>query len=84
MMQNHFGDEERLMRASSAQRENHAIFEAHKEAHANMAEKMAKALGAASTKQQRAEILDLITHWLTEHIDTHDKVLIDWITGSIE
>ena len=84
MMQHHFADEERLMRAPRAQREIHAIFESHKEAHANMAEKMANALGAATSQQQRAEILDLITHWLTEHIDTHDKVLIDWVTGSIE
>ena len=82
MMQEHFAGEERLMRAPRAQREIHAIFEAHKEAHANMAEKMANALGAATSQQQRAEISDLLIHWLTEHIDTHDKVLNDWVTGS--
>jgi hypothetical protein len=30
MMQDHFADEERLMRVFRAQRESHAIFEAHK------------------------------------------------------
>ena len=79
MMLAHFADEEKLMRAPRELQHICDSFEAHKEAHADMTGKMVKALGAKTTRHQRSEIFELISHWLTVHINTHDKALLAWL-----
>jgi hemerythrin-like metal-binding protein len=77
-MQRHFAYEEQHMK-----RPDHPqmrdVFERHKEAHADLTEAISSALYSGSTRIQRESIVSTISHWMTEHIDTHDRVLVNWL-----
>lgn len=80
-MQQHFANEERHMKVGPDAHHIRVLFERHKEAHADLTQAVSSALFTDSTKEQRKSLSNTIASWLSEHIATHDQVLMDWLTS---
>ncbi len=78
LMQRQFAHEERHMKVLEHPHLRD-VFERHKEAHANLTQSVASALVSESSRLQRYSLSDALSHWLTDHIATHDQALVQWL-----
>jgi hemerythrin len=77
-MQMHFGREESVMHLVESCLDQKHVFDDHKEAHANLMEKLVELVSEGGTPaEERTVMQQLIRTWLDEHFHTADQQLLE-------